>query len=415
MVDVGMRLRGAHTFCRTEDCGAGVDGSALGLSCRVCFEDCVDKLELVSPCACTGTQRFVHLRCLRRWQDSVQKRNAADERAYRCSVCRSFFTIPPRSPLSVARTMRLLRGMGAVACIALLALGMSTPPLPQLALLCLLLLLGGRGGVSLSLALAALAAGVAALHARGLHLAMRMDPTGRLGLELVRHGAPVPGLEPGVLLVATEGLERSVFRRSVVLVTHSGRGGARGVMLTQPMTTPPPALVGSSWGAATNSSRRRFGPGRPETVIRHFLGGPVGMPGEGVRQELSMLHTVGAVPGAGRLLPWHSDSWQPAELPGAAVAQQRKQALYQGGSLADILEKGAPAPRSRFARAPPPPPPVAVHVFHGLCSWSEGQLEGEVRSGAWAFASGKVEDVLGVAPENLWPLLVNSDRLLFVE
>jgi hypothetical protein len=37
----------------------------------------------------------------------------------------------------------------------------------------------------------------------------------------------------GVLLVATEGLERSVFRRSVVLVTHSGIGGARGVMLTQ--------------------------------------------------------------------------------------------------------------------------------------------------------------------------------------
>ena len=59
MVDVGMRLRGAHTmahktFCETGDCGADVDGAALGLSCRVCFEDCVDKLELVSPCACTG-------------------------------------------------------------------------------------------------------------------------------------------------------------------------------------------------------------------------------------------------------------------------------------------------------------------------------------------------------------------------
>ena len=146
-----------------------------------------------------------------------------------------------------------------------------------------------------------------------------------------------------------------------------------------------------------------------------------------------MLHTVGAVPGAGRLLPWHSGSQEAGELPGAAGAQQTKQALYQGGSLAgqdlppprgcllgavplgpgrrpelvpclarpagphschlspsdcfpphplplacaDILEKGAPAPRSRFARAPPPPPPVAVHVFHGLCSWSEGQLEGE--------------------------------------
>jgi hypothetical protein len=30
-----------------------------------------------------GTQRFVHLRCLRQWQDSVQKRNAADGEATR--------------------------------------------------------------------------------------------------------------------------------------------------------------------------------------------------------------------------------------------------------------------------------------------------------------------------------------------
>ena len=40
----------------------------------------------------------------------------------------------------------------------------------------------------------------------------------------------------GVLLAASEDLERSIFRRSVVLLyRHSRRGGARGVILSQPL------------------------------------------------------------------------------------------------------------------------------------------------------------------------------------
>lgn len=43
----------------------------------------------------------------------------------------------------------------------------------------------------------------------------------------------------GLLLAASEDLERSIFRRSVVLLfRHSRRGGARGVILSQPLARP---------------------------------------------------------------------------------------------------------------------------------------------------------------------------------
>jgi len=35
--------------------------------CRYCFENSDDG-ELISPCKCLGGQKFVHLKCLRRWQ-----------------------------------------------------------------------------------------------------------------------------------------------------------------------------------------------------------------------------------------------------------------------------------------------------------------------------------------------------------
>jgi hypothetical protein len=69
-----------------------------------------------------------------------------------------------------------------------------------------------------------------------------------------RHGAPIEGLQPGSLLVAAPGLEDPLFSRAVVLVTHTGRGGACGVLLTQVRAGPAPAgwarvvaLFGATW------------------------------------------------------------------------------------------------------------------------------------------------------------------------
>ena len=52
----------------------------------------------IPPPASTGTQKYVHLKCLKLWQkhalmDVVGSNRSAKDRAYRCSVCNSKFSI----------------------------------------------------------------------------------------------------------------------------------------------------------------------------------------------------------------------------------------------------------------------------------------------------------------------------------
>lgn len=49
--------------------------------CRYCFmgADEADKGALCSPCACSGSQAFVHLQCLQRWQSSTLLAAASNE------------------------------------------------------------------------------------------------------------------------------------------------------------------------------------------------------------------------------------------------------------------------------------------------------------------------------------------------
>lgn len=79
--------------------------------CRFCLEEAPQE-ELLTPCKCTGSSRFVHAECLRRWQEEVVGATAAasleprgrgtvvkDERASICQACRSPFSqLPPQAP-----------------------------------------------------------------------------------------------------------------------------------------------------------------------------------------------------------------------------------------------------------------------------------------------------------------------------
>mmetsp|Transcript_28171 Transcript_28171/g.45282 ORF Transcript_28171/g.45282 Transcript_28171/m.45282 type:complete len:465 (+) Transcript_28171:84-1478(+) len=69
--------------------------------CRYCF-DGEDDGELISPCSCSGGQKYVHLKCLRQWQRMVlvtQPTHPAfydrDLRHQTCNVCKGEFTCPP--------------------------------------------------------------------------------------------------------------------------------------------------------------------------------------------------------------------------------------------------------------------------------------------------------------------------------
>ncbi|KAL4442669.1 hypothetical protein ABPG77_006663 [Micractinium sp. CCAP 211/92] len=438
--------------------------------CRVCWAP-DDSAALLSPCLCSGTQKHVHLKCLRRWQESVQKRNSFDERAFRCSVCRTLFSVPPpKARPGGGPAVQVLRGLVSALIIALVAyaLGNATsgPLWPHVTLL--VLLVAGSRWHWLPLGLLLGFSIIAGMNARNLRLVVRLDGGGRLGVALIRHGAPVPGIGPGVLLVASEGLDRSpIFRRSVILLTQHGRGGARGVMLSQPIAHPPalPASLGAiSAGTGAPASTAAAGSGQPaagagktsgaapggSVPLRHFLGGPVGMPGEGVNHEVAVLHFVPGIADSRLILPQPTSPGNrtaPA-APGAAAAdtgrpsgdaaESSSQAggaadggaagtphLYEGGSLGEIMEQAAAAAArgrrghsaSRRGGKAGDAAALPVLLFHGVCAWAEGQLEGELRAGAWAFTARPAGDLLGLLGqphEELWQALTSSPALMRV-
>lgn len=71
--------------------------------CRYCFAG-IEEGPLISPCRCSGGQKFVHLHCLRRWQRSVVVSQPThplswqdESRHHRCNVCLSEFSCAPPS------------------------------------------------------------------------------------------------------------------------------------------------------------------------------------------------------------------------------------------------------------------------------------------------------------------------------
>jgi hypothetical protein len=133
-----------------------------------------------------------------------------------------------------------------------------------------------------------------------------------------------------------------------------------------------------------------------------------------VHTELSVLHPF---PQFGRrLVPAPVDAGERS----ATTAARRHNAtgegsaptvpLYEGGSLADVL--AAAAGQRRRARAGQEGPPVLL--FHGVCAWAEGQLEGELRAGAWAgfLQPGDIWNKFAAPPDELWRALSNSPDLM---
>ena len=68
--------------------------------CRICLEeDTPDKL--ISPCSCSGTQKYAHHDCIQRW---ISEKGP---NALRCEVCHSTysgsFIVPPPAPSSTGQ------------------------------------------------------------------------------------------------------------------------------------------------------------------------------------------------------------------------------------------------------------------------------------------------------------------------
>lgn len=159
----------------------------------------------------------------------------------------------------------------------------------------------------------------------------------------------------GRLLVATPGvLEDPNFRRTVVLMLEHGAHGAMGVILNRPSETPVLEPF-PDWEGYTTS---------PPVL---FEGGPVSQ---------QMILALGR-PKDGE----EPDGWQPV------LSSDR-------GALGTVDLRRDPfdlASRLELLR-----------VFMGYAGWSGGQLEEEIRAGAWFIADAEPWDPFAPDPGVLW-------------
>jgi len=63
--------------------------------CRICFSDDTDKDNpLISPCKCSGSMQFVHLKCLRQWLSRNENKKIGPFvtsytwKAFHCELCK---------------------------------------------------------------------------------------------------------------------------------------------------------------------------------------------------------------------------------------------------------------------------------------------------------------------------------------
>ena len=64
--------------------------------CRICLDNETDeKGELIAPCVCAGSQKYIHRSCLNRWRDG----NIENEAYTNCEICKSPYIIKRDFPL----------------------------------------------------------------------------------------------------------------------------------------------------------------------------------------------------------------------------------------------------------------------------------------------------------------------------
>ncbi len=179
------------------------------------------------------------------------------------------------------------------------------------------------------------------------------------------------GIYVGALLVATPLLDDPNFRRSVVLVLeHDEDGGTLGVVLNRPSEISVTQVL-PSWDSLVT------GP----SVL--FEGGPV--------QTDSAL-ALAAVPSGEEPL-----GWRRLHSPTPAVARL------------GTVDLDAP-PEILAGEI------AQMRIFAGYAGWTAGQLEAEIKQGAWYLIDAEPGDTFHDDPERLWRMVLRRQpgELAFV-
>ncbi|GGM85451.1 UPF0301 protein [Thermopolyspora flexuosa] len=173
------------------------------------------------------------------------------------------------------------------------------------------------------------------------------------------------GIYVGALLVATPLLDDPNFRRSVVLILeHDEDRGTLGVVLNRPSDISVTQVL-PSWDSLVT------GP----SVL--FQGGPV--------QTDSAL-ALAAVPSGEEPL-----GWRRLHSPTPAVARL------------GTVDLDAP-PEILAGEI------TQMRIFAGYAGWSAGQLEAEIRQGAWYLVDAEPGDTFHSDPESLWRAVLRRQR-----
>lgn len=163
-------------------------------------------------------------------------------------------------------------------------------------------------------------------------------------------------IHPGQLLVATPALTDPNFRRTVILlVEHEATEGTLGVVLNRVSEVTVENVL-PSWAELASE---------PSMV---FHGGPV---------ALDSALCLAALSGEEEPLGWRS-------LEGSPAVERL-----------GLVDLDAP-PEVLAAELD------ALRVFAGYAGWGEGQLESEIREGAWYVVAPEPGDPFVVEPEQLW-------------
>ena len=164
-------------------------------------------------------------------------------------------------------------------------------------------------------------------------------------------------IHPGQLLVATPALTDPNFRRTVILlVEHDADEGTLGVVLNRPSEVEVSNVL-PSWAELA---------GDPAVV---FQGSPVALD--------SALCLAALQDTAQEPLGWRG-------LEGSPVAERL-----------GLVDLDAP-PEVLAAEL------SALRIFAGYAGWGEGQLESEIREGAWYTVAPEPGDPFAADPEKLW-------------
>ncbi|WP_274559114.1 YqgE/AlgH family protein [Streptomyces spiramyceticus] len=162
----------------------------------------------------------------------------------------------------------------------------------------------------------------------------------------------------GRLLVATPALADPNFDRAVVLLIDHDEEGSLGVVLNRPTPVGVRDIL-LPWAALA---------GDPDVV---FQGGPV---------SLDSALGVAVIPGDEGPLGWRR--------------------VYGAIGLVDLE-----APPELLAAAL-----GSLRIFAGYSGWGPGQLENELREGAWYVVESEPGDVSSPEPESLWRAVLRRQR-----